>query len=136
MAGLKKLVGVTLAAVLIAAVVVYVLRPNATQSKTSVVSEPGPTNGPSTPVPKPDTGDEWSHKRTPSGSGGTPNEQPPSDQNCTDDDHGHDRDGGSCDDHDHGEQGDNGSDWNSDDHSGHDYGSDKHHGSSDEHDDD
>ncbi len=41
MAGLKKIVGVTLAIVLVTALVVYVLRPSATPTTTSTVAEPG-----------------------------------------------------------------------------------------------
>ncbi len=79
MAGLKKLVGVTLAVVIATAVAVYVLRPTATPNSSQVVvSEPGPTNGPQTPASNPGPL-EWSHSRaTYTGNpGGTPTSLPP-----------------------------------------------------------
>lgn len=109
MAGLKKLVGVTVAAVVIAALVVYVLRPAATPDTSSaVVNVPGGN---------PRTGDGNGHH---GGTGTTPVVQPPTDDhgNCTDHDHGHDNDTGEHSDHDNHDGGESDSHAGTDHHDG------------------
>jgi len=136
MAGLKRLVGVTLAVILVTALVVYVLRPSATTTP-SVVNEPG------TPTVQPPPGDQGTCRDQPHGlypaachpSSGTGSGS--GSGNDTEDDHGtgdhhsghgHDKDKDHGHGHEWGESGDHDDDENDhgDHHSDHDRGESEH----------
>ena len=137
MAGLKRLVGVTLVVILVTALVVYVLRPSATTTP-SVVNEPG------TPTVQPPPGDLGTCRDQPHGlypaachpSSGTGSGSGSGSGNDTDDDHGtgdhhsghgHDKDKDHGHGHEWGESGDHDDDNNhGDHHSDHDHGESEH----------
>ena len=139
MAGLKRLVGVTLAVVLVTAWVVYVLRPSATTT-TSVVNEPGTP----TVLPPGDLGAcrDQPHglypagchpsSATDTGSGGSGKDNETDDHNETGDHHSDDgdHDGNDNDGHGHewGESGDHDDDNDNhgDHHSDHEHGESEH----------
>jgi len=113
MAGLKRIVGVTLAVVLVAALVVFVLRPSA-NTTTSTAPNPG------TPTTQPPPGtcsqDIRSHQKDECGTNGGGQGSDPNGTGDSDDhegsDDGHD---GSDGNHDANETGDQGDHWDRDD---------------------
>lgn len=135
MAGLKRLVGVTLAVILVTALVVYVLRPSATTTP-SVVNEPG------TPTVQPPPGDLGTCRDQPhglypaachpstgtgSGSGNGDDDHEDTGDHHSGHGHGHDKDKNHGHGHDWGGSGDHDDDnEHGDHHSDHDHGESEH----------